>query len=95
MNIRLKHLLIQHRQRFIEMHQTPGYISLPIKNTLPNASKPPDVLSLKKIMLKDMVSADKEKIHDGKVLKVRVIDWSLPILTPAVIIQDENGDIER
>uniref|UniRef100_A0A914R3X3 Peptidase A2 domain-containing protein n=1 Tax=Panagrolaimus davidi TaxID=227884 RepID=A0A914R3X3_9BILA len=64
-----------------------------VKN-LPNIPKPPRLISLKKITLKEM-DATEDKVYDGYVLEARILEWSYLMEGIATIIEDKNGDVER
>uniref|UniRef100_A0A914PRF8 Uncharacterized protein n=1 Tax=Panagrolaimus davidi TaxID=227884 RepID=A0A914PRF8_9BILA len=64
-----------------------------VKN-LPNIPKPPRLISLKEITLKEM-DATEDKVYDGYVLEARILEWSYLMEGIATIIEDKNGDVER
>lgn len=90
-----KRLLTIHRKTFIvcedRYNKTVAHMTT---QKVPNSPKPPSLVSLKKITLKDM-DPTKDKVYDGYVLEVRIIDWLILMTGIATIIEDENGDVER
>ena len=59
-----------------------------------NTPQRPSLANLKKITLKDM-DPTKDQVYDGCVLEARIIDWPIGVHGIMVLIEDENGDVER
>uniref|UniRef100_A0A914R8V8 MYND-type domain-containing protein n=1 Tax=Panagrolaimus davidi TaxID=227884 RepID=A0A914R8V8_9BILA len=92
-----KLLLVQNRQSFIAQIQGDATTDLFSEMTLkpPSSSSTPlNWKSLKTITFKDM-DPTKDKIYDGCILKVRIIDWPFLLTNIQTKIEDENGDVNR
>lgn len=94
-----RQILIQkHRKMFIKLQEMYGEKNkTPLLQTvanLPNVAKPPRLISLKEITLKEMDSTT-DKVYDGYVLEGRILEWSYLMTGIATIIEDKNGDVER
>uniref|UniRef100_A0AC35G173 Tetratricopeptide repeat protein n=1 Tax=Panagrolaimus sp. PS1159 TaxID=55785 RepID=A0AC35G173_9BILA len=92
-----KLLLVQNRQSFIsqiEGDETTDLFSEMSLKPLSSSSFPPNWKSLKPITFKD-IDPTKNKIYDGCVLEVRIIDWPFLFTNIQTKIEDKNGDVNR
>uniref|UniRef100_A0AC34FW20 MYND-type domain-containing protein n=1 Tax=Panagrolaimus sp. ES5 TaxID=591445 RepID=A0AC34FW20_9BILA len=93
-----KTLILQHRELFIQYAEQYGTSGINIPATIPkppHTPNPPNWSSpLKKITLSDM-DPTKDKVYNGCVLEVRIIDWSILICSIQTKIEDEKGDVNR
>uniref|UniRef100_A0A914YSU1 DZIP3-like HEPN domain-containing protein n=1 Tax=Panagrolaimus superbus TaxID=310955 RepID=A0A914YSU1_9BILA len=96
----LRKILIQkHRQAFVDLQKdyndkkNTTLLQQTVKN-LPNTPKPPRLISLKEITLKEM-NPTADKVYDGYILEGRILEWSYLMTGIATIIEDKNGDVER
>uniref|UniRef100_A0A914YNR7 MYND-type domain-containing protein n=1 Tax=Panagrolaimus superbus TaxID=310955 RepID=A0A914YNR7_9BILA len=93
-----KTLLLNNRETFISKGKNYGLGYIKIPTTLvkpPNTPNPPNwLLPLKKITLSDM-DPTKDKVYNGCVLEVRIIDWPILICSIQTKIEDEKGDVNR
>uniref|UniRef100_A0AC35GYP0 MYND-type domain-containing protein n=1 Tax=Panagrolaimus sp. PS1159 TaxID=55785 RepID=A0AC35GYP0_9BILA len=57
-------------------------------------AKPPSLVSLKKITLREMDPTE-DKIYNGFVFQATIIDWACEIGGISTVIEDENGNVQR
>uniref|UniRef100_A0AC34FC12 MYND-type domain-containing protein n=1 Tax=Panagrolaimus sp. ES5 TaxID=591445 RepID=A0AC34FC12_9BILA len=94
-----KILLCQNREAFISFAED-GVITLQMCHEMtkkpPKISNPPNWSSPKKITFKD-IDATKDKIYNGCILEVRIIDWGNLLDNGSIStkIEDKNGEINR
>uniref|UniRef100_A0A914XUZ7 MYND-type domain-containing protein n=1 Tax=Panagrolaimus superbus TaxID=310955 RepID=A0A914XUZ7_9BILA len=86
-------MLLKNRELFLQLAARPNdkYNTVPKPASFP---KPPRLASLKAITLKD-INPTIDKVYDGYVLEVKIIDFSYLMVAINTVIEDENGDIQR
>uniref|UniRef100_A0AC34G5P1 MYND-type domain-containing protein n=1 Tax=Panagrolaimus sp. ES5 TaxID=591445 RepID=A0AC34G5P1_9BILA len=92
-----KALLLQNRKLFIGYGKDYGKTFVAFTHTVPKppcTPNPPNWISPKKITLKDMDSTN-DKVYNGCILHVRIIDWAFKMSSIQTKIEDENGDVHR
>ena len=96
MDLKRKYFHIKNREDFVKFatanFRSDGRVT---SSAVPaNTPQKPSLANLKKITLKDM-DPTKDQVYDGCVLEARIIDWPLVVHGIMVLIEDENGDVER
>uniref|UniRef100_A0A914YUI4 MYND-type domain-containing protein n=1 Tax=Panagrolaimus superbus TaxID=310955 RepID=A0A914YUI4_9BILA len=93
-----KALILQNREIFISYAREYGRATISFVQTAPKppctTPNPPNWSSPKKITLKEM-DPTKDKVYNGCILKVRILDWAFKMYSIQTVIEDENGDVYR